>query len=58
VLIPILDLKGISTGDFEEALAALLGKDAGGLSASAIARLKAYWSSPARRRKAKRSSPV
>src|SRR5947207_5811388 len=34
VLIPILYLKGISTGDFEEALAALLGKDAGGLSAS------------------------
>jgi putative transposase len=31
VLIPILYLKGISTGDFEEALAALLGKDAGGL---------------------------
>jgi hypothetical protein len=26
VLIPILYLKGISTGDFEEALAALLGK--------------------------------
>jgi len=37
-LIPILYLKGISTGDFEEALAALLGKDAGGLSASTIAR--------------------
>jgi hypothetical protein len=35
VLIPILYLKGISTGDFEEALIALLGKDAGGLSASA-----------------------
>jgi putative transposase len=33
VLIPILYLKGISTGGFEEALAALLGKDAGGLSA-------------------------
>jgi hypothetical protein len=32
VLIPILYLKGISNGDFEEALAALLGKDAGGLS--------------------------
>jgi hypothetical protein len=30
VLIPILYLKGISTGDFEDALAALLGKDAGG----------------------------
>src|SRR5271156_5388227 len=33
VLIPILYLKGVSTGDFEEALVALLGKDAGGLSA-------------------------
>src|SRR5205809_2340097 len=30
VLIPVLYLKGISTGGFEEALAALLGKDAGG----------------------------
>ena len=36
-------MKGISTGDFEEALAALLGKDAGGLSASSIARLKEDW---------------
>src|SRR3954470_147542 len=43
VLIPILYLKGISTGDFEEALAALLGKDAGGLSASTIGRLKDAW---------------
>ncbi|MGY2933435.1 hypothetical protein ACVWZ6_003037 [Bradyrhizobium sp. GM6.1] len=33
-LLPILYLKGISTGDFSEALAALLGKDAAGLSAS------------------------
>jgi transposase-like protein len=40
VLIPILYLKGISTGDFDEALVALLGKDAGGLSASTIGRLK------------------
>ena len=44
VLIPILYLKGISTGDFEEALIALLGKDAGGLSASTIGRLKEAWS--------------
>ena len=44
VLIPILYLKGVSTGDFEEALAALLGKDAGGLSASTVARLKDAWS--------------
>jgi putative transposase len=43
VLVPILYLKGISTGDFEEALAALLGKHAGGLSASTIARLKDAW---------------
>ena len=43
VLIPILYLKGISTGDFEEAFGALLGKDAGGLSASTIARLKEAW---------------
>jgi Transposase, Mutator family len=34
VLIPILYLKGVSTGDFDEALIALLGKDAGGLSAT------------------------
>jgi len=43
VLIPILYLKGISTGDFADALAALLGKDAPGLSASTIARLKEVW---------------
>ena len=43
VLVPILYLKGISTGDFEEALAALLGPDAGGLSASTVARLKDAW---------------
>jgi hypothetical protein len=34
------DPKGVSTGDFEEALAALVGKDAPGLSTSTIARLK------------------
>ena len=44
VLIPILYLKGVSTGDFAEALAALLGKDAGGLSAATVARLKEAWS--------------
>ena len=43
VLLPILYLKGISTGDFGEALAALLGKDAPGLSPSNIARLKDIW---------------
>ena len=42
-LLPILYLKGISTGDFSEALAVLLGKDAAGLSASAIGRLKDGW---------------
>jgi hypothetical protein len=40
VLIPMLYLKGVSTGDFEEALSALLGKEAVGLSASTIARLR------------------
>src|SRR6201987_2153930 len=43
VLIPVLYLKGISSGDFEEALAALVGKKAPGLSASTIARLKEVW---------------
>jgi putative transposase len=42
-LIPILYLKGVSTGDFAAALAALLGKDALGLSATTIARLKDVW---------------
>ncbi len=44
VLLPILYLRGVSTGDFQEALAALLGKDAPGLSASTISRLKEMWS--------------
>ena len=38
-LLPILYLRGISTGDFQEALAALLGKDAPNLSPAVIARL-------------------
>jgi len=42
-LLPWLYLKGISTGDFSEALAALLGKDAPGLSATTISRLKTVW---------------
>src|SRR4029077_5307202 len=42
-LLPLLYLKGISTGDFSEALAALFGKDAVGLSASTIGRLKEVW---------------
>ncbi len=43
-LLPWLYLKGISTGDFGEALSALLGKNAPGLSASTISRLKDVWS--------------
>jgi len=42
-LLPILYLRGVSAGDFQEALAALLGKDAPNLSPSVIARLKAEW---------------
>lgn len=42
-LIPWLYLKGISTNDFPEALAALVGVDAGGLSASTITRLVESW---------------
>jgi transposase-like protein len=42
-LIPWLYLKGISTGDFSEALAALLGPEAPGLSASTVTRLKSVW---------------
>jgi len=42
-LIPVLYLKGISTGDFSEALEAILGKDAKGLSATNIVRLKEQW---------------
>ena len=40
-LLPVLYLRGVSTGDFQEALAALLGEDAPNLSPSVIARLKA-----------------
>ena len=42
-LLPWLYLKGVSTGDFTDALAALLGKDAPGLSATTISRLKMIW---------------
>lgn len=44
-LLPWLYLKGISTGGFQEALSALLGPDAPGLSATQIVRLKAVWDS-------------
>ena len=42
-VLPWLYLKGISTGDFHEALAALLGPNAAGLSSSTISRLKSGW---------------
>jgi putative transposase len=42
-VLPWLYLKGISTGDFSEALSALLGKDAKGLSSGTISRLKQVW---------------
>jgi transposase-like protein len=43
VLLPALYLRGISTGDFQEVLTALLGKDAPNLSPAVIARLKGEW---------------
>jgi transposase-like protein len=42
-LIPWLYLKGVSTGDFSDALSALVGQDAPGLSAPTVGRLKAVW---------------
>jgi len=42
-LIPWLYLKGVSTGDYQEALSALLGDQAKGLSANTISRLKQQW---------------
>jgi len=42
-VLPILYLRGLSTGDFRPALEGLLGKDAAGLSATNIARLMAEW---------------
>ena len=42
-VLPILSLRGLSTGDFREALPVLLGDDAAGLSATNIARLTAVW---------------
>ena len=46
---PVLYLRGISAGDFQEALAALLGKDAPNLSSAVIARLKSEWEDEYRR---------
>ncbi|EGV28694.1 transposase mutator type [Thiorhodococcus drewsii AZ1] len=48
-LIPWLYLKGISTGDYQEALGALLGDRAKGLSANTVVRLKQQWSEEHRR---------
>src|SRR5262249_51402902 len=42
-LLPVLYLRGVSTGDFQEALAALLGKAAPNLSRAVISRLTAEW---------------
>ncbi len=42
-LLPILYLRGVSMGDFQEALGALLGRDAPNLSPSVIARLRSEW---------------
>jgi transposase-like protein len=41
--LPILYLRGLSTGDFSEALPVLLGPEAAGLSATSIGRLKSIW---------------
>ncbi len=42
-LIPTLYLKGVSSGDFSQALAAILGEQAAGLSATNVVRLKKVW---------------
>jgi putative transposase len=42
-LLPVLYLRGVSMGDFQEALGALLGKEAPNLSPSAVARLRGEW---------------
>ncbi|HZH07621.1 MAG TPA: IS256 family transposase [Lautropia sp.] len=42
-LLPVLYLRGVSMGDFQETLAALLGKEAPNLSPAAIARLRDTW---------------
>ena len=44
-VLPILYLRGLSTGDFQEALPVLLGEQASGLSATTITRLTAAWES-------------
>jgi len=42
-LLPVLYLRGVSTGDFQKALTALLGKDAPNLSPAVVSRLTAEW---------------
>ena len=42
-LLPVLYLRGVSMGDFQEALGALLGKEAPNLSPSVVARLRNEW---------------
>lgn len=42
-LLPVLYLRGVSAGDFQEALSALLGPDAPNLSPSVISRIKGKW---------------
>ena len=42
-VLPILYLRGLSTGDFQEALKAVLGEDAAGLSPSNISKLLSVW---------------
>lgn len=42
-VLPVLYLRGLSTGDFKDALSALLGENASGLSASSIARMTSAW---------------
>ena len=42
-LLPWLYLKGVSTGNFQEALSSILGENAPGLSANSISRLKSKW---------------
>jgi hypothetical protein len=49
VLLPALCLRGVSTGDFQEVLTALLGKNAPNLSPSVIGRLKSEWEDDYRR---------
>ena len=48
-VLPVLYLRGLSTGDFKEALGTLLGEKASGLSASSIARMTAAWEEEHRR---------